>query len=207
MWRCVSMGLTKTWLIIFLLNDIKNIYISSSRGIGFWLNHRVVHFQLSFPLICWRQTAADLSWFGLVVGKLNFNTTVNGWNPANHLACMKLYKKWDKLPISTGGCRISAINSMKEFHGNLGDLGDLPLMILQPIKPPIGATPPPMNLCHILDLATSSSGLKKKEQKNLSVKQKSQENKNTRNAALISKGLWIVYCFRVVNSIFIYFHI
>ena len=28
------------------------------------------------------------------------------------MGCMKLYKQWDKLPTSTGACRISSINSM-----------------------------------------------------------------------------------------------
>ena len=41
--------------------------------------------------------------------------TVDGWNPANHLGCMKPYKEWVKLPINW--CRISAINSMSCIWG------------------------------------------------------------------------------------------
>ena len=31
--------------------------------------------------------------------------------PNNHLGCIKPFKKWDKLPTSTGDRRISSINS------------------------------------------------------------------------------------------------
>ena len=33
---------------------------------------------------------------------INQYDTVDGWNLANHLGCMKPYEQWDKLPTSTG---------------------------------------------------------------------------------------------------------
>ncbi len=59
-------------------------------------------------------------------------------NPNNHLGCIKPCKWWDKLYLSTGERRISAINSIYDLQ-DLGDDGFSRVILTSPIAVSMGS--------------------------------------------------------------------